>query len=192
MSKALRNPITAGPGFKTSNGSGSDPDVFSGGNFNQGVPGPLWPETVTRETLAKVLGVSVRVITDLAARGIVVKAGRGLYAFQDSIVAYCAHLRDMAAGRGSGDAALNLTAERAKLASIQAEEKALKVAKTKGELVEAEAVAREWMAMLQKVRAGVLAVPPRIEARLKHLSPGDMAEIDREIRSALEELGRDA
>ena len=57
-----------------------------------------------------------------------------------------------------------------------------------GELVEAEAVAREWAAVLRAVRAGVLAVTSRVRAQLPHLSPGDAEVIDRELRAALRAL----
>lgn len=150
------------------------------------------PETVSRDTLAKLLGVTVRVVSDLSARGIAVKTPRGAYVLEASVAAYAAHLRSIASGRGGDESsALNLTNERAKLAAVQAEEKALKVAQAKGELVEAEAVTREWMAVLQKVRAGLLAIPPRLQAKLRHLSAQDVADIDAEIRATLSELGRD-
>jgi phage terminase Nu1 subunit (DNA packaging protein) len=42
---------------------------------------------------------------------------------------------------------------------------------------------------LRTVRAGILAVPSRVAARLPHLSRTDIAEIDAEVRAALTELG---
>jgi phage terminase Nu1 subunit (DNA packaging protein) len=38
------------------------------------------------------------------------------------------------------------------------------------------------------VRAGLLAVPSRVAARLPHLTAHDILEIDREIRAALAHL----
>ena len=43
--------------------------------------------------------------------------------------------------------------------------------------------------MLRMVLAGMLAVPSRCAARLPHLTPHDLAEIDAEIRAALTEIG---
>jgi len=49
----------------------------------------------------------------------------------------------------------------------------------------------EWSGVLWTVRAGMLAVPSRFQQRLPHLSAHDVAEIDREIREALTEMGGD-
>lgn len=40
------------------------------------------------------------------------------------------------------------------------------------------AVEREWSDVLRQVRAGMLAVPSRVAARLPHLTPQDIREID--------------
>lgn len=146
---------------------------------------------VSRERFVKIFAISPRAVNDLAARNIIVKSGHNTYDLDLSVMGYCSHLREVAAGRGGEVAVQNLTAERARLAAVQVEEKALKVAKAKGELVAAEGVEREWAAILQKVRAGVLAIPARLQAKLGHLQPRDIAEIDGELRAALGELGRD-
>jgi phage terminase Nu1 subunit (DNA packaging protein) len=39
------------------------------------------------------------------------------------------------------------------------------------------------------VCAGVLAAPSRVQQRLPHLTRQDVAEIDRELRHVLEEMG---
>jgi len=53
----------------------------------------------------------------------------------------------------------------------------------RGELVEASAVEAEWSDVLRIVRAGMLALPSRVAARLSHLSKHDVAEVDAEIRA---------
>lgn len=67
----------------------------------------------------------------------------------------------------------------------------LEVARRKGELLDADAVTREWGAIVRQARAALLAVPSRVRARLPHLSAHDAGVIDREIRTALEALGTD-
>lgn len=79
--------------------------------------------------------------------------------------------------------------QRGRLAAAQADLAELKAARLRGELVEASAVEAEWSAILRTVRAGMLAVPSRVAARLPHLSRADVAEIDAEIRAALVEIG---
>jgi phage terminase Nu1 subunit (DNA packaging protein) len=73
--------------------------------------------------------------------------------------------------------------QRARLAAAQADLNELKAARMRGELVEASAVEAEWSVILRRVRAGMLAVPSRVAARLPHLSRHEVAEIDAEIRA---------
>jgi phage terminase Nu1 subunit (DNA packaging protein) len=81
------------------------------------------------------------------------------------------------------------TKQRGRLAAAQANLAEIKAAKMRGELVEAAAVETEWAGVLRTIRAGLLAVPSRVAARLPHLSKHDVAEIDQEIRAALGEIG---
>lgn len=84
------------------------------------------------------------------------------------------------------------TIARGKLAYAQARLTEAKLRKFSGELVEAAEVELEWSDMLRTVRAGMLAIPSRVAARLPHLSKHDVAEIDAEIRAALSEIGEDS
>ena len=58
-----------------------------------------------------------------------------------------------------------------------------------GRLLAEDAVKREWSSILGNLKSGMLAVPSRCGARLGHLTAGDIAEIDAEVRSVLAELG---
>jgi phage terminase Nu1 subunit (DNA packaging protein) len=42
--------------------------------------------------------------------------------------------------------------------------------------------------VLRTVRAGMLAVPSRVQQRLPHLIAHDVAQIDREVRDVLAEI----
>ena len=79
--------------------------------------------------------------------------------------------------------------QRIRIAKEQADALALKNGAMRGELLDAKAVEREWSETLRGVRAGMLAVPSRAGARLPHLTPHDIAEIDAEVRAVLTELG---
>ncbi|MCC8936879.1 hypothetical protein H8A99_10370 [Bradyrhizobium sp. Arg68] len=87
------------------------------------------------------------------------------------------------------DALAEASEQRGRLAAAQADLAELKAAKLRGDLVEAAAVELEWSGILRTVRAGMLAVPSRVAARLPHLSKHDVAEIDAEIRAVLSEAG---
>jgi phage terminase Nu1 subunit (DNA packaging protein) len=79
-------------------------------------------------------------------------------------------------------------AEKIRLANAQAVKVELQNAQARKELLPAKAVEAEWSAILRDVRAGMLAIPSRVQQRLPHLSAHDVSEIDREIRDALSEL----
>ena len=101
---------------------------------------------------------------------------------------YCKHLRDLATGRGGEAAISSTTAQRARLAKAQADHVELKNRQASGELVPAAEVETAWSGVLRTVRAGMLAVSSRVAQRLPHLTPHDIAEIDREVRAALSEI----
>ena len=144
------------------------------------------PNTITTAALADLLGISTRSIRQHAKDGILVRAGKE-FALAPSVRRYCDHLRKLATGR-SGEAAISTaTAERARLAKAQADHVELKNKRARGELVEASAVEAEWSSILRTVRAGMLAMPSRVQQRLPHLTPHDVGEIDAEVRAVLTE-----
>ena len=83
-----------------------------------------------------------------------------------------------------------LTTERARLAREQADAQALKNAALRRELVPAAEVERAWTDILRQVRSRVLAVPSRLRQAVA-LPADAVAALDRELRDALTELGRD-
>ncbi len=141
------------------------------------------------ETLAGLLGLSTVAVAALARRGIVVKEGKGQFDAGASIRSYCSHLREAVSAQGRP--ASGTTAGRARLAKAQAEAVELKNARQRGELLPAEAIAREWEGICRTIRAGMLRVPKRAAARLPHLTPQDVHAIDSEVRAALTVLAAD-
>src|SRR3954469_24426578 len=118
------------------------------------------PGSVTASELADHLGVSPRSVTELARRGIAVRAGPGRWRLRESIRRYCDDLRQ----RGGGVAvAASAAAERGRLAKEQADALALKNARLRGSMLDAEAVEREWSSILSigPLRRACRAVPDR-------------------------------
>jgi phage terminase Nu1 subunit (DNA packaging protein) len=80
------------------------------------------PPSVSAAVLADLIGVSPRSITDLARRGIVVRAEQGKgFDLQRSVRGHADHLRKLATGRGGEGAIASATAERARLLRAQAD-----------------------------------------------------------------------
>lgn len=137
----------------------------------------------TIDDICALLGITPTAIRELASQGIVKRIGRGSYDLDASVTAYCAHLRQGASGRGG-----ELANERARLAREQADAAAMKNRQLRGELVDVAEVERTWLASVRTIRAGVLALPTRVQQRLPHLTAFDVAEIDAEARLVLTEL----
>lgn len=144
--------------------------------------------TASGPELADLLGVSVETVCALALKNIVIRVSRGRYDMPESVRRYCAHLREVAAGRGGEKGVLDLTEQRARLASEQADLAALKAAQIRGELVPAGEVEARWRGVLTALRSRLLAVPSRVRSRVPHLSQTEVDALDGEIRDALVEL----
>jgi phage terminase Nu1 subunit (DNA packaging protein) len=144
----------------------------------------------THAELAEWTGLSARGVAEAGKRGVMVKAGRH-WALKASVQRYIADLQRQLRAAGGEGVAASAAAERGRLAKEQADSLALKNARLRGSLLEAAAVEREWSDILRTVRSGMLALPSRLGARLPHLSRNDLAELDREVRVALQVLGED-
>lgn len=89
--------MTTGPSSGETGAGNSHPEIALASGDTSGLPPP--GEIVTGVVLGGFLGLSSRSVRDHAARGHVVRAGRG-YDLRRSIVAYADHLRIEAAKRG--------------------------------------------------------------------------------------------
>lgn len=144
---------------------------------------------VTVDCLAAVLDVSHETLRKQVNKGVIEKLGRGRVPFLDAIRSYLSELRATAAGRGGVDDSANLSRERARLATAQAEAQELKNAAAKGELIPALQVEALWATEFNRIRTALLAVPSRVATKNGHLSREDVNAIDAEIRRALTQLG---
>lgn len=139
------------------------------------------PATVDIETLADLLNISSRMVSDYARRGVITRQTHGQYVLRESVKSFVAHVHKKA------DHDM-LTAERIRQTKAQADLLDLKNAKAKSELLDAAEVEREWASVLRDLRAALLAVPSRVGSRLPSLTAHDIGEIAREIKDALSEL----
>lgn len=127
---------------------------------------------VTQVQFGQLVGVSQQAVSEMFRRKILADgAPVGQW-----LVAYCEHLREMAAGRG-GEGGAELVVERARLAREQADKIAMQNAERRGELAPAHVLE----AVLAKAgsRAGRLleTIPGTLRRRLPQLTSDDIAVV---------------
>lgn len=145
------------------------------------------PATMTEVEIAAFLGIATSQVRTKTRDGVLVKGGRGLWDARASLHGYLSQLRDGAI-KGGGQVPDELKAEKLRLAREQADKLEIANAAARGDMVRAADVEREWQNVLRDVRSTMLAVPSRVGSKLAHLSAHDVAEIDSEIKAALEGL----
>jgi phage terminase Nu1 subunit (DNA packaging protein) len=136
-------------------------------------------EHFTQQQFADVVGITQQRVSSLFSRGIL---GPDM-TLQEGIAAYCASLREQAAGRAAeGD--LNLAAERARLARAQREKIEMQNAVKRRELAPLSLL-EETLAKAGAKVAGVLdAIPGMLRRRNPDLTAADLDVIAKEIAAA--------
>jgi phage terminase Nu1 subunit (DNA packaging protein) len=141
-------------------------------------------EGITGQSLAGLLDLDVRSITELKRSGIVVGSGvRGRYLLAPSVRNYVRHLREIAAGRQGNE--LNAVDENARLKIVQRKNYELKNAALEGALVSMDDLTEAWGAIVGTIKAMVLSIPARCQEKLPHLPLGDVEAIRRVARKVL-------
>ena len=141
---------------------------------------------LTTGGFAALVGTSANHITDRARTGVLRPSGRNRLPVVQNVRLYCDELRAAAGRHGAG----KRHPGKERLVEAQARLAELKLAATEGRLLDAAAVTAEWSDVLRQVRAGVLAAPGRIGARLG-LSAADVEAVAAELRDVLATLADD-
>lgn len=136
------------------------------------------PFIVNSNDLARVLGITTRTVNKMAADGTIPRAGRARFDLVTAVPAYVAFKE-----RPTTDE------DKARKAKADADLAEAKAAKIRGELLDASEVESTWAAILRDVKAAMLAIPSRLDARLPHAGKEVSHEADRAIRDALTNLG---
>jgi len=105
---------------------------------------------VTQAQLSQDLEVSTTTVKDLTAKSVLTRVNGKGYDLRQSRLDYISHLREMAAGRYSGE--LNLQEERARLAKEQADAKEMENMIERGELVYIDHIIKRFEKQLIKCR----------------------------------------
>jgi hypothetical protein len=107
-------------------------------------------------------------LSELSRQGVVQRGTRrGTYLLQPSVSAYCAHLRNAAAGRG-GEAAADA---RARLGAAQADLATVKAQQLSGALVPAQEVERVWTQKLRGLKVRILSIGDRLQPAAARTCP---------------------
>ena len=146
------------------------------------------PKRITHQQVADHLDLGLRHLGNLFAAG---KLPRPAVASLDEIrITYIRGLREAAGRTGSGDKALDLARERARLAKERADAQELKNAIARGEQLPIATVETWLVALLSGVRTRLLALPAKV-APLVHAAKS-IAQAEEIIRrhqcEALDEI----
>ncbi|WP_108259129.1 terminase small subunit [Mangrovicoccus ximenensis] len=149
------------------------------------------PAEMHERELAELFGINLSTVRSKAAEGVFVRTRPAHYDVEACVRGYVSKLREVASRAGSGGVhGDNLKAEKLRLTKAQADKEEARVARERGELVEAAAVTREWSNLLRDLRNALLAVPSRVGAALPHLTATDIAALESEMRRALEDFAK--
>lgn len=145
----------------------------------------------TQADCARLIGISERRFRELLDEGVLQRRPAGQYEFDVVVPTYCAHLREIAAGRGGQDAQAKRAVDDARRAKVLADRAEVEFAQLKGELVPTDQIADAVHAAVQIFRTRMLALPSSLSARIGARDPGEAEKMIREqVIEALEDLAK--
>ena len=142
-------------------------------------------DAVKVATIATVLGISNARVQQLAADGVLPRAGVGLYDIPACVQAFVRH--KLVKAKASDVTVHSLMAERSRLTKIKADAAEVEARKLAGELVPAADIETAWLAVAGAVRSRLLAIPTRTAPRIVALKTPVEAQalLRKEINAAL-------
>lgn len=133
----------------------------------------------TQKEFGDVVGIGQARVSGLFSRGVLTKE----MTLPAAIAAYCAHLREQAAGRAA-EGGLDLATERARLAKAQRQRIELQSHRVRRENVPFVVLEQVISRTGRKVAEILSSIPDAIERRHTELSPDDLALIAEECKNA--------
>lgn len=133
---------------------------------------------VSQSAFGALVGISQPAVSDLISRGVLVNGGNA----GEWLIAYCAHIREVAAGRATiGD--LDLATERARLASEQADKVAMQNAIMRREYAPVSLLANSVAKTGRQIAVILEAIPVQLKRR-SSISIEDLEYITTDIVKA--------
>ena len=147
----------------------------------------------TRPQIARILHISERHVSRLAADGVLPHAHRGAYDLFPCVSGYIVYLQDALASKstmGADGKLINTAAQRSELLGMELQLRRLEVAKKLGEAISIEDYEFDLSTLIIETRTNLLAVAPRVAAKIVGEMSRNVIEraIDAEIRLALTRL----
>ena len=127
----------------------------------------------------ELIGVTQGAVQAYISKGFIKSPGT----YREWLLAYCARLREEAAGRYSAGE-LDLTEERARLARAQSERIEMELAVRRGELVHTSAVTERLADAAAQIAAILDSIPVKLKRESPHLTATDIDIVKREIAKA--------
>ncbi|WP_299297459.1 hypothetical protein [uncultured Tateyamaria sp.] len=124
-------------------------------------------DPISRDTLAQLVGLTPRRISQLVAEGVIPKLAHGKYEQNSAVQAYIAYVDGRSSNKDDPDK-LSLEKERARKTHAEANIAEMQAAKMRGDLVEADELKSALELVMSEVKTKLLNnVPTRIAARSK-------------------------
>ncbi len=130
-------------------------------------------QACTQQEFGTLVGISQQAVSTLVQRG-VLEDGKIAH---DWLLAYCDNLREVAAGRSTGDSDINLVNERALLAREQRARIALQNAQTRGELAPVALIEQVLAKTGARCAAILDTIPGELRRRVPGLSSADILHV---------------
>jgi phage terminase Nu1 subunit (DNA packaging protein) len=139
---------------------------------------------VTEAGLAEFFDVTDRTVRGLAERGVIERAGAGVYRLKAATRAYVGHLRERAAGREN-----SVTQQRERLVRAQAERLERENEIARGDVIPRSEAVAAWTQYIQFCRSKLLALPTRLAPLVAERPLADVREtLTDAVHEALSEL----
>lgn len=152
------------------------------------IAGHWIPEVCSKADLSLLLGISIRALGDLHAKGVLVPAAkRGTYQTMPSVKAYIDRLRMVAANR-SEDQRNPLNDERIKSEQVGRQIQEIKLAQMRGEVMTLEEVSESWTKFATMMKSSALTIPSKARTMIPHLTAHDAETIKIIVKDMLNDL----
>lgn len=135
----------------------------------------------TQAQFGELVGISQPAVSELTSRGVL---GAGM-SCRAMLLAYCAHQREIAAGRATSEGGLDLATERARLAREQADKFALQNAQTRRELAPVVLMEETLARTAARVSSILATIKGEMRRRFPQIPSADLGAVDAVVAKAM-------